>query len=151
MLVGQDLHSQHLSMTSWLSASDSGCSSCRTKLRPLVTKAWSEFLWGTKGALNHWASAWENCKLLIDSPFSNLFSSTGLPVWLGSRDESGYQPRTASSTSKSGLGRQEWCKSIKGAKIELKVDDSKSKGKTCHGDAFWPTNFRDSTDDSGCT
>ena len=51
---------------------DSRCSSCN--LRPWMTKARSEFLWGTKGALNHWAS-WENGKLFIDSHCSDLFSS----------------------------------------------------------------------------
>ena len=51
---------------------DSRCSSCKLGW---MTKAWSEFLWGTKGALNHWGSAWEKCKKLIDSHCSNLFSS----------------------------------------------------------------------------
>ena len=51
---------------------DSRCSSCKLGW---MTKAWSEFLWGTKGALNHWGSAWEKCEKLIDSHCSNLFSS----------------------------------------------------------------------------
>ncbi len=138
---------------------DSRCSSCR--LRPCHPKARSEFLGGTRGALNRWGSAWENCKKLIDSHCSNLFSRTVYRFarlacelrwicWLSAQkrfvDKQVGCVTLSIYITRHLAWRQEWCKSIKsGAKDWTESKWWWNKWQQMPRDAFWPTHFSNRT------